>query len=189
MRKLMSFVLLLAVTVILVVFAVNNDTSNADEENKSSTKDDIETDRMNNDERPDLAVRGKDGPIRYPTNDNLRLAHIHIAVITYKTTFNNGGNPLNQESFQNALNGTKEKLTAIQYDGEKKDELQKAIDLTNQAIDQNAGKGDPILDDIHQNVHDLLEYFDGEAKDIEVDEIGNPLNEEDKIPGIDYSKW
>ncbi|GAB3807747.1 hypothetical protein [Virgibacillus kimchii] len=187
MRKLTSFVLLLAVTVILV-FVVSNDTTNADRESEPVPKEDIETNRMDNDERPDLAARGKDGPIRYPTNDNLRLAHTEIAVITYNASFNNGGKPINQDLFQDHLYGVKGLLTAIQYDGEKKDELQKAIDLTNQAIEQNAGKGDPILDDIHQIVHDLLEYFDGEAKDIEVDETGVPINEEDKTPGIDYSK-
>lgn len=177
----MSFVLLLlAVSVILVAFAVSNNMSIADRESGSVPDEDIETDKTDSDERPDLAVRGKDGPIRYPTNDNLRLAHNEIAVITNRASFNNGGEPINQDLLQDHLYGVKGLLTAIQYDGEKKDELQKAIDLTNLAIDQNAGKGDPILDDIHQIVHDLLEYFDGEAKDIEVDDTGVPINEEDK---------
>src|SRR5690625_430453 len=148
MRKLVSFVLLLAVTVILVAFAVSNDTSNADRESEPVPEEDAGNDRMDNDERPDLAVRGKDSPIRYPTNDNLRLAHNEIAVITNNASFNNGGKPINQDLLQDHLYGVKGLLTAIQYDGEKKDELQKAIDLANQAIDQNAGKGDPILDDI-----------------------------------------
>src|SRR5690625_119021 len=86
------------------------------------------------------------------------------------------------------LNRVKENLNGIIYDGDKEDALQRAIDLTDQAIEENVEKGDPILDEIHQIVHELLEYFNGKAEDIKVDEIGVPINEEDRIPGYDYSK-
>jgi hypothetical protein len=125
---------------------------------------------------PTLTVGGNDDPVQYPSNSKLFMAHLIIASITHNTTFDNGGEPFTQEQLKDSLNQVKLNLSEIKYDGEKKNKLQRAIVLTDQAIEENVGKGDPILDDIHQIVHELLEHFNGNAEDIKVDETGVPIN-------------
>ena len=162
----------------------NNELGSTPSQPAADVGEDVEEKAEQNDQpnqEPALTVGGNDNPEQYPSNSKLHLAHLSIAVITYNTTFNNDGRPLNQEDFEDLLNRVKENLDGIIYDGDKEDELQKAIDLTDQAIEQNTGKGDPILDDIHQIVHGLLEYFNGKAEDIKVDETGAPINKDNSI--------
>jgi len=128
-----------------------------------------------------LNVGGNTNPEEYRSNYYLHLAHIDAAAITYNTTFGNGGAPLGKEQFKTSLEGIKENLSAIKVTGEKKKDVQKAIYLTNEAIEAGAGKDDLILDDIHNVIHDLYEYYIQKDPDIKVDETGSPINGEYRI--------
>ncbi|MED3783155.1 hypothetical protein [Geobacillus stearothermophilus] len=96
----------------------------------------------------------------YKSNDELYFAHLNSAIFVDKANVNNGGTSLTNEDYRGILKELKGNLDRIKYNGEeKKDELEKAKKLVNQAIQNDAKKGDEIYNEIHQVLHDLDLYF------------------------------
>ncbi|WP_067730777.1 hypothetical protein [Oceanobacillus damuensis] len=128
----------------------------------------------------ELTVGGFSDPSFYQSNYLLRAAHTGASIITLNINFNNGGLAVDKESIQETLEHIEERLTLItEYSsGHKKaDDIQRAIDLTNQALADGADLGDPILDEIHEIIHELDEYFNVDRLEEEkVDKYGEPIN-------------
>ncbi|WP_373896413.1 hypothetical protein [Virgibacillus sp. CBA3643] len=166
MRKTIIALGSLAVLITLVAFTVSDQTSSADQDNQKQESKSVSD---NGEKSKQLVI------------DNLSEAHDSIAATTLNQTFESNGERLNHDMIQDMLKDTKENLNKIVYDGEKEDKLQNAIDLTEKAINQdNPPEPDDrvYLNEIHQIVHELLEHFNGEAEDIEVDITGDPISAE-----------
>ncbi|MGG2988449.1 hypothetical protein ABEO46_04890 [Geobacillus stearothermophilus] len=95
----------------------------------------------------------------YKSNFELYFAHLNSAVLVGKANVDNGGETLSDEDYKRILNDIRKNLDNIKYDGEKKDELNKVKKLVDQAIQNDAKKGDEIYNEIHQVLHDLDLYF------------------------------
>lgn len=95
----------------------------------------------------------------YKSNFDLYFAHLNSAVLVGKANVDNGGKTLSNEDYKRILNDIRKNLDNIKYDGEKKDELEKVKKLVDQAIQNDAKKGDEIYNEIHQVLHDLDLYF------------------------------
>jgi hypothetical protein len=96
----------------------------------------------------------------YKSNAELYFAHLNSAIFVDKANVNNGGTSLTNEDYRGILKELKGNLDRIKYNGEeKKDELEKAKELVNQAIQNDAKKGDEIFDEIHEVIHDLDLHF------------------------------
>jgi len=96
------------------------------------------------------------------SNYNLYVAHLRAALITDNALF------LSQEmmdysNYKRYLNSILFFLNEIEPGGEKIDEFQMAIQLAEQAIENDVEKGDPILDELHMILHELDEYYNAEA--------------------------
>lgn len=92
------------------------------------------------------------------SNYNLYVAHLRAALITDNALFMRYRS-MDYTTFKRYLDSILFYLNEIEPDGEKIDELQMAIQLAKQAIENNVEKGDPILDELHMILHELDEYF------------------------------
>lgn len=106
-------------------------------------------------------------------NYNLFLAHLSAAMIT-----DNGLlvwlEEIDEELYKEYLNSILVFLNKIEPSEEKINEFQKAVQLAEQAINNNVKKGDSILDELHLILHDLDEYYNAEPFiDGYTDEFGN----------------
>lgn len=107
------------------------------------------------------------------SNYNLFITHLSAAMIT-----DNGllvfYDEINEELYKKYLDSILFYLNKIEPTEEKINEFQKAIQLTEQAINNNVKKGDPILDELHLIIHELDEYYNAEPfTDGFTDEFGN----------------
>ncbi|ATO38771.1 MULTISPECIES: hypothetical protein [Geobacillus] len=131
----------------------------------TSEKDDakpVKAQQQSEQEQKEWLIVGADpnNDPEYDSNFELYNAHLNSAVFVDKAIANNGGTPLSDEDYKMTLNEIKSSLDKIKYKGEeKKDELEKAKELVNQAIQNDAKKGDEIFDEIHQVIHNLDLHF------------------------------
>ncbi|MGJ9458504.1 hypothetical protein [Oceanobacillus sp. CF4.6] len=127
----------------------------------------------------ELTVGGFSDPMFYNSNSILRNVHTAVSGITLNIHFNNGGLAIDKESIQGTLEDVERNLTLLtEYssDHEKAEDIQQAIDLTNQALADGADLGDPILDELHAIIHELDEYFNVDKLEEEkVDKFGEPI--------------
>ncbi|MEB3752469.1 hypothetical protein MKY25_01760 [Geobacillus sp. FSL W8-0032] len=110
----------------------------------------------------------------YKSNFELYFAHLNSAVLVDKAKVDNGGKTLSNEDYKRILNDIRKNLGNIKYDGEKIDELNRVKKLVNQAIQNNAIKGDEIFYEIHQTIHELDKHFNTTYF---VDEVPNKQSE------------
>ncbi|MBP1971016.1 hypothetical protein J2Z83_003153 [Virgibacillus natechei] len=182
MRKIMIALGISTVLSTLVAFMVLEQRATEDQGNLQKDAN-AEKEDTREEDAPirELTVGGNANSEEYISNSRLYLAHSLSASATLNQTFDTGGEPLNHEVRRSMLNGAKENLEMIVYEGEKEDKLQRAIDLIDKAIKQDnpPEPNDRVYDNqVHDILHELLEHFNGSAKDIEVDIMGNPVDEE-----------
>ncbi|MED3733883.1 hypothetical protein [Geobacillus stearothermophilus] len=126
----------------------------------------------------------------YKSNFELYFAHLNSAVLVGKANVDNGGKTLSNEDYKRILNDIRKNLGNIKYDGEKKNELNRVKKLVNQAIQNNAIKGDEIFYEIHQTIHELDKHFNTTYF---VDEVPNKQSEAsffiEKSEFDDVYKW
>ncbi|MCC2248891.1 hypothetical protein JUJ52_02825 [Virgibacillus sp. AGTR] len=106
-----------------------------------------------------LTVGGKANPAEYSSNFHLYMAHLASAGLTNNTSVDNKGEPLGKEEVKSILESINESLSKIKYEGEKEEQLQEVIKLTNQAIKEDVIIGNKKLNDIHNILHELDNYF------------------------------
>ncbi|ALC85264.1 hypothetical protein AM499_05115 [Bacillus sp. FJAT-22090] len=92
------------------------------------------------------------------SNYNLYVAHLRAALITDNALYTRYPS-MDYTTYQKYLGSILFYLNEIEPDEEKIEELKMAIKLSEQAIETNAQKGDPILDELHLILHELDEYF------------------------------
>ncbi|MFJ5771693.1 polyphosphate kinase [Psychrobacillus sp. NPDC093180] len=92
------------------------------------------------------------------SNYNLYVAHLRAAMITDNGLYIRHRTMPNT-TFIRYLESILFYLNEIEPGEEKNDELQMAIQLAEQALNNNVEKGDPTLDELHMILHELDEYF------------------------------
>lgn len=95
------------------------------------------------------------------SNYNLYVAHLRAALITDNAIFLPGR--MDYFTYRRYLDSILFYLNEIVPGKEKIEEFQMAVQLAEQAIDNEVEKGDPILDDLHMILHELDEYYNAEA--------------------------
>lgn len=95
------------------------------------------------------------------SNYNLYVAHLRAALITDNAIFLPGR--MDYSTYKRYLDSILFYLNEIVPGEEKIEEFQMAVQLAEQAIDNEVEKGDPILDDLHMILHELDEYYNAEA--------------------------
>lgn len=95
------------------------------------------------------------------SNYNLYVAHLRAALITDNAIFLPGR--MDYSTYKRYLDSILFYLNEIVPGSEKIKEFQMAVQLAEQAIDNEVEKGDPILDDLHMVLHELDEYYNAEA--------------------------
>jgi len=96
------------------------------------------------------------------SNYNLYVAHLRAALITDNAIFLSR-EMMDYSNYKRYLDSILFFLHEIEPGGEKIDEYQMAIQLAEQAIENDVEKGDPILDELHMILHELDEYYNAEA--------------------------
>ena len=113
------------------------------------------------------------------SNAHLHLAHTSSAVVTGNATFDNGGEPLNEEQFIGLVKNIQHHLSCVKADDYKSEEIDKIKQLVDIAVDEEVKKGDQKLEKIHNSLHDIYEEMFDYNPDIKANEYGDALNDED----------
>lgn len=162
--------------IFLVIFNINNSFASDDkmEKNMGNVSKEIELEEQ----VTNLTIGGNSNPDNYLSNSYLYAAHIGSAAITHNTTFNNDGKPLGESDIKSLLEGIKSDLERIEYNEEREENIQKALHLTNKALEKNVELDDEIFKEIHSIIHDLDFKYNKNTSldDIKVDETGVPVN-------------
>ncbi|WP_163970366.1 hypothetical protein [Oceanobacillus halotolerans] len=171
---------------IVVMILANSLNSNDDAIEPTIKVEDGEDEEMDLPTAPDpktyLTVGGNSNPAEYESNSSLYTAHLNSATITYNARFNAGGDELTDENVLASLQRIKESLSGIEYDGEKRPDIDKVLELTEDAIAKKVGTDHALLYEIHDIIHKLDVHFNVNAlEDTKVDKKGYPIHVEDRM--------
>src|SRR5690625_2176303 len=110
MKKIITIVGIMALAVFLISFVANEEGNKKTNQADSTVhaEDKIQSEVVNetptNNPEIYLTAGGNSNPEEYYSNFYLHMAHLGIGALTYNATFNNGGDPLNEEIFKDSLN-------------------------------------------------------------------------------------
>ncbi|GAB4074589.1 hypothetical protein GCM10028778_20920 [Barrientosiimonas marina] len=179
-KVIMSVGVISVATIALFIFSTDQTNSKVQTDNNTETNDDsYMSDPVH---LTSLVADGENDPERYPSNHYLYEAHQSIAKAMLKQSFETD-KPYNPDMVERLVKKTEEELQKIDYDkdDDKKEKLEKAIELTHKDIEQGYPKENDdkvYIEKIHHIAHGLLEHFNSKANDINVNKWGDPVADE-----------